>query len=88
MQLLAVLSTFSARVIIQMPRDEWEIRRLLRDGISQEVSANDFDESNLKRFVRSAVEGDTTVIIRDSDQLDVSDIICIAREGKGNVVFR
>lgn len=75
-------------MIIQVPRDEFEIKRLLRDGISQEVSANDFDEFDSKRFVRSAVEGDTTVIIRDSDQLDVYVIRRIAREGKGNVVFR
>jgi hypothetical protein len=71
-----------------MPRNEYEIRRLLRDGISQEVSANDFDEYELKRFVRSAVEGDTTVIISDSEQLDMYDVRRIAREGKGNVIFR
>jgi len=71
-----------------MPRDEFEIMRLLRDGISQEVSANDFDVFYLQRFVRSAVEGDTTVIIRDSDQLDGFYVRRIAREGKSNVVFR
>lgn len=71
-----------------MPRDEYEIKRLLRDGISQEVSANDFDEYELKRFVRSAVEGDTTVIISESEQLDMYDIRRIAGEGKGNVIFR
>lgn len=71
-----------------MVRDEYEIRRLLEDGISQEVSAEDFDEYYLKRFVRSAVEGDTTVIIKDSDQLDMYYIRRIAEEGKRNVVFR
>lgn len=71
-----------------MPRDEFEIKRLLRRGISQEVSANDFDEFDLKRFARAAVEGDATVIISDSDQLDEFDIRRIAREGKGNVIFR
>ncbi len=71
-----------------MPRDEYEIKRLLRDGISQEVSAHNFDAFELKRFVRSAVEGDTTVIIRDSDQLDMYEIRRIAQEGKCNVVFR
>jgi len=71
-----------------MSRDEHEIRRLLEDGISQEVSAEDFDTHDLKRFVRSAVDGDSTVIIRDSDQLDAHDIRRIAEEGKGNVVFR
>ena len=76
------------KVIIQMPRDDFEIKRLLRDGISQEVSANDFAAFQLKRFVRYAVEGDTTVIIRDSDQFDMYEIKRIAREGKSNVVFR
>lgn len=71
-----------------MARDEFEIKRLLRDGISQEVSAMDFDEFDLKRFVRSAVEGNATIIIRNSDNLDEYDIKRIAREGKGNVVFR
>lgn len=71
-----------------MPRDEYEIKKLLKDGISQEVSAKDFDEWDLKRFVRSAVEGNTTLIISNSDQLDVYDIRRIAREGKSNVVFR
>lgn len=71
-----------------MPRDEYEIKRLLRDGISLEVSAEDFDTWTLKRLVRSAVEGDTTLIIIDSDQLDTYDIRRIAREGKSNVVFR
>lgn len=71
-----------------MPRDEYDIKKLLKDGISQEVSAKDFDEWDLKRFVRSAVEGNTTLIISNSDQLDVYDIRRIAREGKSNVVFR
>jgi DNA-binding transcriptional regulator WhiA len=71
-----------------MSRNEYEIKRLLRDGISQEVSANNFDAFQLKRFVRSAVEGETTIIIRDSDQLSVFEIRRIVREGKSNVVFR
>lgn len=69
-------------------RDEFEVRRFLQDGISQEVSANDYDEFDLKGFVRAAVKGDTTVIIRDSGQLDEFDLRRIAREGKGSVIFR
>ena len=29
----------------RLARDKYEVRRLLEDGISLEVSANDFDES-------------------------------------------
>ncbi len=71
-----------------MPRDEYEIKKLLEDGISIEVSANDFDEYELKRFVESAVEGNTKVIITDTAKLDMYDIRRIAEEGKRNVVFR
>jgi hypothetical protein len=71
-----------------MPRDDHEIRRLLEDGVSQEVSAHDFDEHDLRRFVESAVEGNATLYIKDSDQLDAHDIRRIAEEGKRNVVFR
>ena len=39
-----------------MPRDEYEVKRLLEDGISIEVSANDFDEYELGRMVESAIE--------------------------------
>ena len=71
-----------------MTRDAHEIRRLLEDGISQEVSAEDFDDHDLRRFVESAVEGNATLYITDSDQLDSHDIRRIAEEGKRNVVFR
>lgn len=71
-----------------MPRDEYEIRRLLEEGISQEVSANDFDEYELGRMVESAVEGNTTLFIRNSDKFDEYEIERIAENGKHSVVFR
>lgn len=71
-----------------MPRDEFKIRRLLEDGISIEVSANDFDKFKLSRMVESAVEGNAILSIRDSDKLDMFDIRRIAEEGKRNVIFR
>jgi len=71
-----------------MPRDECEIRRLLEEGISQEVSAEDFNGWELARMVESALEGNTTLYIRNSDQLDEWKIERIAEEGKRNVVFR
>ena len=57
-----------------MPRDEYEIRQLLEDGISLEVSANDFDEYQLSGMVESAVEGNSLLTIRDSDVLDEYEI--------------
>jgi|GEM_PF-6134850 len=71
-----------------MPRGEYEIIRLLEEGISQEVSANDFDEYELGRLVESAVEGNTTLFVRDSDEFDEYKIERIAENGKRNVVFR
>jgi hypothetical protein len=71
-----------------MPRDEYEIRRLLEDGISVEVSANNFDEYELSRMVESAVEGNAILSIRNSDKFDEYEIERIAEEGKRNVVFR
>jgi hypothetical protein len=71
-----------------MPRELYEIRRLLRDGISQEVSARDFDVFELRQLVRAAVEGNATLYIANSNRLDTYEIRCIAGEGKQNVVFR
>jgi hypothetical protein len=71
-----------------MPRDEYEVRRLLEEGISQEVSALDFDEYELGRMVESAVEGNTTLYIRHSNKFDEYEIERIAENGKRNVVFR
>jgi len=71
-----------------MPRELYEIRRLLEDGISQEVSAQDFEVYELKRLVRAAVEGNATLYIEDSDQLETYEVRRIAEEGKQNVVFR
>jgi hypothetical protein len=71
-----------------MPRDEYEIRRLLEDGISVEVSAQDFDEFELGRMLESAVEGNATLFVNDSDEFDEYEIRRIAEHGKHNVVFR
>ena len=71
-----------------MPREMYEIRRLLEDGISQEVSAQDFEVYELKRLVEAAVEGNTMLYIVDTDQLETYEIRRIAEEGKQNVVFR
>jgi hypothetical protein len=71
-----------------MPRDEFEIERLLEDGISQEVSAYDFDEWQLGRMVESAVEGNATLFVRNSNRFDEYAIERIADNGKRNVVFR
>jgi hypothetical protein len=71
-----------------MPRELYEIRRLLEDGISQEVSAQDFEVYELKRLVEAAVEGNATLCIEDSDQLETYEVRRIAEEGKRNVVFR
>jgi hypothetical protein len=70
-----------------MPRDAFEVRRLLEDGISQEVSAYDYDVFELKRFARAAVDGDATLFIRHSERLQTFDIRRIAEEGEENVVF-
>jgi len=69
-------------------RSELEVERILRDGINFEVSANDYDMSELRRMVRAAVEGNATLSIRDSEELNGFDIRRIATEGKQNVVFR
>ena len=71
-----------------MPRDEYEIKRLLEEGISLEVSANDFDEYELGRMVESAVEGKATLTIRNSDKFDEYEIKRIAENGKRNVIFK
>jgi hypothetical protein len=71
-----------------MARDYYEVRKLLRDGISQEVSAEDFDDYELRHLVEAAVEGDTTLYIADSENLDEHDVRRIADEGRENVVFR
>jgi len=71
-----------------MPRDEYEVKRLLEDGISLEVSANDFDEYELGRMVESAVEGNAVLSIRNSNKFDEYEIERIAENGKRNVVFR
>jgi len=71
-----------------MPRELYEIRRLLEDGISQEVSAEDFEVYELQRLVESAVEGNAMIYIVDSDQLETYEVERIAEEGKQNVVFR
>jgi len=71
-----------------MPRELYEIRRLLEDGISQEVSAQDFEVYELQRLVESAVEGNAMIYIVDSDQLETYEVERIAEEGKQNVVFR
>lgn len=71
-----------------MVRDEFEIKRHLEEGISLEVSANDFDEFELSRMVESAVEGNAVLTIRDSDKFDEFEIKRIAEKGKRNVVFR
>jgi hypothetical protein len=68
-------------------RDEYEVKDLLEDGISQGVSARDFDEYTLEEFVESAVEGNTIVYIRDSHILDESQIEDIAEAGKRHVAF-
>jgi hypothetical protein len=73
---------------IGMPRELYEIRRLLEDGISQEVSAQDFEVYELQRLVESAVEGNAMIYIVDSDQLETYEVERIAEEGKQNVVFR
>jgi len=70
-----------------MARDYYEVRHLLLDGISLEVSADDFDEYDLRHLVEAAVEGDTTLYISDSGNLDEDDIRLIADAGKENVVF-
>jgi hypothetical protein len=71
-----------------MARDEYEVKRLLEEGINLEVSANDFDEYELSRMVESAAEGNAVLTIRDSDKFDEYEIERIAEEGKRNVVFR
>ena len=71
-----------------MAKDAYEIQRLLKEGISLEVSANDFDEYELGRMVESAVEGNAALSIKDSNELDEFKIKRIARNGKRNVVFR
>lgn len=71
-----------------MVRDEYEVKRLLEDGISLEVSANDFDEYELGRMVESAVEGNAILTIRNSYKFDEYEIERIAENGKQNVIFR
>jgi len=71
-----------------MPRDEFEVKRLLEEGISVEVSANDFDEWELGRMVESAVEGNAVLSIRNSDKFDEYEIERIAENGKRHCVFR
>jgi predicted ester cyclase len=71
-----------------MPRNEFEVERLLEEGISIEVSAYDFDEFQLGRMVESAVEGNAVLSIRNSNKFDEFEIERIAENGKRNVVFR
>jgi len=71
-----------------MPRDEFEVKRLLEEGISVEVSANDFDEFELGRMVESAVEGNAVLSIRNSNKFDEFEIERIAENGKRHCVFR
>jgi hypothetical protein len=71
-----------------MSRELFEIMRLLEQGISQEVSMQDFEMLQLRQLVRAAVEGNARLYIDNSDQLEMSDKRRIAREGKQHVVFR
>jgi hypothetical protein len=73
---------------IDMPRGEFEIERLLEEGISLEVSAKDFKEYELRKMVESAVRGNATLLIRDSNKFDEFEIRRIADAGKRNVIFR
>lgn len=71
-----------------MSRELFEVRRLLEQGISQEVSMQDFKMLQLRQLVRAAVEGNARLYINNSDQLETSEKRRIAREGKQHVVFR
>ncbi len=71
-----------------MARDYYDVRKLLRDGISQEVSAEDFDTYELRHLAEAAAEGDAMLYISDSEDMDTHDIKRIAEEGRENVVFR
>ena len=71
-----------------MTRDQHEIMLLLEEGISLEVSARDFEVYELIKMVESAVRGNATLSIKDSNKLDIHEIRHIAENGKRHVIFR
>jgi hypothetical protein len=71
-----------------MARDYHEVRKLLRDGISQEISVDDFDEYELRHLVEAAAERDATLYIADTEDLDEHYIGRITDQGRENAVFR
>jgi hypothetical protein len=71
-----------------MPREWFELKNLLEQGISQEVSMQDFEMLRLRQLVRAAVEGNARLYTNNSDQLETSEKRRIAREGQQHVVFR
>ena len=70
-----------------LARGKYEIMETLENGVSQKVSALDFEAVDLAEMVQAAVHGKAKLIIKDSDSLSETAIQVISGEGKKNVVF-
>jgi hypothetical protein len=65
-----------------MPREMFELIRLLKDGFDQEVSAQDFEICELRHLIKASVQGKAMFYIRDSAQLRRIDVVSMILEEK------
>jgi len=71
-----------------MARSEYEIKKILVQGTSIMVSAEDYNGFTLKKFAELANESGAVLTITDSDEINSFDIVKIAEKGQRNVVLR
>ncbi|MDG6906957.1 MAG: hypothetical protein JRN20_14375 [Nitrososphaerota archaeon] len=70
-----------------MPRDFYDIRNLLRDGINISVSAKNYDYYELKKLAREAQESGASLRITDAEELESYEIRRISEEGGEMISF-
>ena len=71
-----------------MVRGKRDVMQVLKFGVSQEVSAKDYDTADLASMVECAVDGKTLLYVCDSEELDGNQKSVIFGKGKKNVVFK
>jgi hypothetical protein len=62
--------------------------QVLKFGGAQEVSAKDYEVTDLASMVECAVSGKTMLYVCDSDELDTNEKSAISAKGKKNVIFK
>ena len=71
-----------------MVKDTLDIQRILEGGGSAEVDAKDYDTSDLQRMAESAKDGNGTLIIYRSNDLDQLAVKQISEACPDRVFFK